>query len=166
MQETFHMINFYDIDPNYLDYLRSYEPKVPKTGYSSHEKFFCGIILTINDTIQYYAPVSSFSEQQRTNLLIYDKDSKTVLSSVRFCFMIPIMPSVVHRINIKDFYSTAPSYAILVDKEYSYCSSHEALLKRRAQSVYNIGCNKNHVYNHTCCDFKKLERVCQAYNVQ
>ena len=81
MQETFHMINFYDfydIDPNYLDYLRSFKPKVPKTGYSSHEKFFYGIILTINDTIQYYAPVSSFSEQQRTNLLIYDKDGKNV----------------------------------------------------------------------------------------
>ena len=95
------MINFYDIASDYLDYLRSYEPKVPKTGYSSHEKFFCGIVLTINDSVQYYAPVSSFSEQQRTNFLIYDRDGKTVLSSVRLCFMIPVMLSVVHRINIQ-----------------------------------------------------------------
>lgn len=69
--------------------------------------------------------------------------------------MIPVMLSVVSRINIQDFYSISPSYAILVSKEYSYCSSHEEFLKRRAQSVYNIGCN-----------FKKLERVYQAYNVQ
>ena len=159
------MIDFYDIDSDYLDYLRNYEPKVPRTGYDSHEKFFCGIVLTINNSVQYYAPVSSFSEKQRTNLLIYDKNGKTVLSSVRFCFMLPVMPSVVHRINIKDFFSTDPSYAIMVDKEYSYCSSHETLLRNRAQSVYNIGCNKKHKYNSTCCDFKKLERVYQAYNV-
>ncbi|MBQ7216347.1 MAG: type III toxin-antitoxin system ToxN/AbiQ family toxin [Synergistaceae bacterium] len=159
------MINFYDIASDYLDYLRSYEPKVPKTGYSSHEKFFCGIVLTINDSVQYYAPVSSFSEQQRTNFLIYDKDGRTVLSSVRFCFMIPVMPSVISRINIQNLHRTDSSYAILVDKEYSYCSSHEALLRKRAQSVYNIGCNKRHAFNHTCCDFKKLERVYQAYNV-
>ena len=159
------MIDFYDIDPHYLDYLRNYEPKVPAAGYTSHEKFFCGIVLTINDTHQYYAPVSSFSTKQRTNFLIYDKDCKTVLSSVRLCFMIPVMPSVLHRINVQDLYSTDPSYAILVDKEYSYCSSHEALLRKRAQSVYNIGCNKKHEYNSCCCDFKKLERVYQAYNV-
>ena len=159
------MIDFYDIEPNYLDYLRNYEPKVPVTGYSSHEKFFCGVILTINDSVQYYASISHFRQKQRTNFLIYDRDGNTVLSSVRLCFMIPVMLSVVHRINIQNLYSTDPSYAILVDKEYSYCSGHEALLRKRARSVYNIGCNKNHAYNHTCCNFKKLERVYQAYNV-
>ena len=159
------MIDFYDIDSDYLDYLRSYEPKVPKTGYNSYEKFFCGIILTINDTVQYYAPVSSFSEQQRTNFLIYDKDNKTVLSSVRLCFMVPVISSIIHRINIQELFRTDSLYAILVDKEYSYCSKNETSLRKRAQSVYNIGCNKNHAYNRNCCDFKKLERVYQAYNV-
>ena len=119
----------------------------------------------INDSVQYYAPVSHFKKKQRTNFLIYDKDGKTVLSSVRLCFMIPVMSSVVHKINIQNLYSTYPAYAILVDKEYSYCSSHESLLRKRAHSVYNIGCNKQHEYNSCCCDFKKLERVYQAYNV-
>ena len=132
------MIKFYDIETDYLDYLRNYEPKVPRTEYNSHEKFFCGIVLTINDTVQYYAPVSSFSKKQRTNFLIYDKDCKTVLSSVRLCFMIPVIPSVLHRINVQDLHSTDPSYAILVDKEYSYCSSHVKHFSENAPSLYII----------------------------
>lgn len=37
-------------------------------------------------------------------------------------------------------------------------------LLKRANSVYKIGCNKNHFLNYTCCDFKKLENEYIKYD--
>ena len=158
------MIDFYEIDSSYLDYLRQYDSRVPATGYNKHEKFFCGIVLTVCDDVLYYAPVSHFKQIQRTNFPIYDKDDVTILSTVRLCFMIPVMPSVITRINLHELYAADPAYAILVDKEYSYCSKHEEQLNKRAQAVYKIGCNKKHRFNDLCCDFKKLEGVYRNYH--
>ena len=159
------MIDFYDIDSDYLDYLRKYDSKVPLTGYSTYEKFFCGVVLTVGDDIPYYAPVSHFTQKQKTNFPIYDKDNTTMLSTVRLCFMIPVMPSVISRINVKELYSVDKSYAILVGKEYSYCSKNESRLREREKAVYKLGCNKRHPYNPCCCDFKILEGVYKNYNV-
>ncbi len=159
------MIDFYNIDSGYLDYLRRYDDKVPRTGYITHKKFFCGIVLTIGDDIPYYAPVSHFRHKQRTNFPIYDKDGTTILSTVRLCFMIPVIDSVLQRINIKDIYRIDSAYATLVDKEYSYCSKNEAQLLKCAKIVYRIGCNKTHKYNSCCCDFKFLEGIYQKYHV-
>ncbi len=159
------MIDFYEIDEKYLDFLRNFDSRVPRSDYTTHDKFFCGVVLVIGNNIPYYAPVSHFNTPQQTNIPIYDKGSKKVLSTVRFFFMIPVMPQVITRVDVKTLYNTDPSYAILVDKEYSYCSTHEALLNKRAEAVYKIGCNKNHVFNKLCCDFKKLEGVFRTYNV-
>lgn len=158
------MIDFYEINSDYLDYLRKYDSRVPVKGYALHEKFFCGVVLTVNDGISYYAPVSHFKQIQRTNFPIYDKDGITILSSVRLCFMIPVIPSVINRISMRKLFSIDSAYAVLVDKEYSYCSKHEAQLNKRAQAVYKIGCNKKHKFNSLCCDFKKLEGVYKDYN--
>ena len=78
--------------------------------------------------------------------------------------MIPALPSVITRLNVKQLYQTAPSYAILVDKEYRYCSKNETSLLERAKSVYKIGCNPEHHYNKLCCNFKKLEQVYKQFS--
>ncbi len=150
------MIDFYKINSAYLDFLKKYDSQVPNTEYEQHEKFFCGTVLNING-IDFFAPISSFKTPQRTNFLIFDKQK--VLSSVRLCFMVPVLSSVIAKVSIKDLYSIDPQYAILVSKEYQYCSTHEQDLKKKAASVYKIGCNKNHSLNKTCCDFKLLEKI-------
>lgn len=154
------MIDFYRINNDYLDFLKQYDSQVPNIQYEKHEKFFCGTVLNVNE-INYFAPISSFTIPQRTNFLILDKQK--ALSSVRLCFMVPVLPSVITKISIKDLHNEDPKYAILVSKEYQYCSVHEQELKKKAMSVYKIGCNKNHILNKTCCDFKKLEQVYIQY---
>ncbi len=39
----------------------------------------------------------------------------------------------------------------------TYCNANIQSIQNKALSVYRIGCDKNHVLNHVCCDFKKLE---------
>lgn len=150
------MIDFYRINSDYLSFLKQYDSQVPNIQYEKHDKFFCGTVLSI-DGINYFAPISSFKIPQRTNFIILDKQKS--LSSVRLCFMIPVLSSVITKINIKDLYNEDPHYAILVSKEYHYCSAHEQELNKKALSVYKIGCNKNHALNKTCCDFKLLEQI-------
>ena len=159
------MIDFYTIDAAYLDFLRLIDSKVPNVRYEFHEKFFCGVVLTVGDNVLYYAPVSHFDRSQRTNFPIKDKDEGTIIATVRLCFMVPATYSVVKRVSVRRIYQSDPYYAALVDKEYQYCSKHETKLLKRAQAVYRIGCNKKHALNSYCCDFKKLEEHYRTYDV-
>ena len=135
---------------------------MPNITYASHNKFLCGIVLTIN-SINYYAPVSSNKQMQRTNFPIYDKQNN-VIATIRFCFMFPAIMSVLTEKNLKTLDKTDKKYADLVAAEYNYCLANEIPILNKAKSVYAIGCNKNHFYNYTCCDFKLLEQKYTEYN--
>lgn len=148
------MIKFYDVDKNYINFLKTIDSQIPNFEYEGNNKFVCGIVLTINN-INYYAPISHMTNRQRTNIQI--TENGRVLSTIRFSFMFPAMENVL---TVKDFSVIAQNnqqYADLLSAEYRFCRTHEAEIYNKALQVYKIGCNKNHVLNYTCCDFKKLE---------
>ena len=93
------MIDCYEIDGKYLDFLRNFDSRVPRSDYTTHDKFFCGVVLVIDNNISYYAPVSHFNTPQQTNIPIYDKGSKN---------MIPVLPQVITRVDVKTLYNTDP----------------------------------------------------------
>lgn len=154
------MLKFYDIDKDYITYLKTIDGQVPNIEYSSNNKFVCGIVLEINGT-KYYAPISHKTNKQRTSIQILDKGKP--ISSIRFSFMIPAYDEVLKEKNFKNIAINDPKYAALLQAEYSYCSSHIKDIQSKALAVYKIGCNKNHVLNYTCCDFKKLESLYLGY---
>lgn len=149
------MIRFYDIDEEYINFLKTIDTQIPNIRYDTNNKFVCGIVLNIGD-INYYAPISHMTSRQRTNMQI--TEGSRVLSTIRFSFMFPATEEVL---TIKDFASISlqnPRYSELLQAEYSFCRTHENQIRRKALQVYQIGCNKQHVLNHTCCDFKQLEQ--------
>lgn len=148
------MFAFYYVDKNYVNYLYQFDSKVPTLNYDSHDKFFCGVVLTINN-IKYYAPVSHDTQKQQTNFLIKHKGN--VISSIKFSFMIPVPDYALTKMDFNEIAKTDNKYADLLRTEYSYCSSHKKEIMAKAASVYRIGINKNHKLNSVCCDFKKLE---------
>ena len=148
------MIAFYDVDSEYVDFLKTIDSKVPNIKYDGNNKFVCGIVFKINN-VEYYAPVSHMKIQQRTNMLIY-KD-KEPISSIRFSFMFPAFSDVLKMKDFSEIAKENSQYANLLYTEYKYCITHGHEIIKNAQKVYKIGCNKNHVLNYTCCDFKKLE---------
>lgn len=150
------MLKFYDIDENYVKYLQSIDKQIPNISYNTNNKFICGVVLNINN-FNYYAPISSNSQIQRTNLPIFDKQGK-IIATIRFCFMFPAPISVLTEKNFKIVNSVNSKYADLLAIEYNYCLSIEPNILAKARSVYKIGCNKNHKFNYTCCDFKLLEQ--------
>ena len=51
------MLKFYDIDENYIQFLKTIDRQVPDVKYDSNNKFLCGVVLEING-VKYYAPIS------------------------------------------------------------------------------------------------------------
>lgn len=156
------MLSFYFIDKKYADYLRDFEAKVPNTDYDTHRKFVCGVVLQVNG-VKYYAPISHDTTKRQTSLLIYDKGK--AISSIKFCFMIPVIDSAITRMNFKAIEQIDYKYANLLRTEYKYCLKIQDKIKEKALSVYKIGCNKNHAQNSHCCDFKLLEEICKKYSL-
>lgn len=150
------MLKFYDIDKDYISYLKTFDEKVPNIEYNSNNKFVCGIVLEINN-VKYYAPISHKTEKQQTNLRIFDNDRP--IATIRFSFMIPAFDDILKFKNFKDIAKIDYNYAALLYAEYSYCSSNIKTIKDKALAVYKIGCNKKHRLNYTCCDFKKTRKI-------
>lgn len=160
------MINFYEVDYNYINFLKTIDKQIPNIAYSTRNKFVCGIVLNIG-THNYYAPISHFNKQQATNFIIFDTQGKPI-SSVRFCFMFPALPQVLKYINIQSYLQGQnmqnQKYGYLMHVEHQYCQQNILKLQKRCVQTYKIGTNDNHKLNYTCCDFKLLESNYMNYD--
>jgi protein AbiQ len=162
--KVMNMINFYEVDKNYIKYLQQYEPKIPNMEYHTNQKFVCGIVLRINQ-YNYYAPISSNKKKQRTNILIKDLDG-TTLSSIKFSFMFPANFNYLKKMNFQDIRKQDPAYYNLLLKEYDFCKSNQSKIESRAKQVYKMGCNPDHYCYNVCCKFHLLEQKYRDYNQQ
>lgn len=154
------MIAFFDVDIDYIKFLKQFDSKVPNIIYEGNNKFVCGIVLSING-INYYAPISHLTSRQQTNMRIFDGDR--VISTIRFSFMFPAPDFVLHKKDFSKISEYDKKYADLLETEYEYCKMHIDDIQKKAQSIYNIGCNKEHILNKNCIDFKLLEEHYQEY---
>ena len=157
-------LKFYEVDSEYIRYLRENgDNKIPNVNYDRHKKFFCGIVLTINN-FNYFAPVSSFNKKMHTVFLIMDKDRNTkelkAISSLRFSFM---FPCPIEFLSQKDFSKEDEKYQILLRKELHYCNINRERIKKKAERVYYLVINENTRKKFNICDFKKLEEKCLEY---
>ena len=152
---------FYEVSEQYIDYLKLFEPKIPNINYGTNNKFVCGIVLSVVG-FDYFAPISSFKKQQKTNILIKNSNGETV-SSIRFSFMFPIPKT---EIKIKDFSKEEYKYRRLLLEEWQYCNSIKDKIISKAKYIYkryNSGYDKMLMRN--CCNFKLLEEKCLEYQL-
>ena len=75
-------IAFYNVDLEYIDYLKQYETsvrgftRVPNVNYrSGNNKFFYGTVLNIN-RIDYFVPISSKQHNRQDDIQIKPKNDK------------------------------------------------------------------------------------------
>ena len=155
-------LQFYEVDNAYIRFLSAVDSRVPRVNYSEqgrHPKFLCGIVLKVNDH-DYFAPVSSFNKQVRSNIVIEDAKGSPV-ASLRFSYMIPVPHSAL---KVKNLGKEDPKYRNLLDIELRYINRNVTAILTRAKYVYN-----SVVYKampemvKICCDFKALEAACAEY---
>ena len=153
---------FYDVNIEYINYLKKFEPKIPNISYENNDKFVCGVVMEFGD-IHYFAPISSFKKQQRTNILIEDRNGK-ILSSIRFSFMFPIPQSQYW---IKDFKMEERKYRFLLQNELKFCNKNIEIIRNKAMYVYKRRISgHDEVINNSCCNFKLLEEKCLEFELQ
>lgn len=157
-------LKFYEVDSEYIKFLKENgDDKIPNIDYEKHKKFFCGVVLTINN-FNYFAPVSSFNRKQHTVFLIMDRDKNTKemvpISSLRFSFM---FPCPIEYLNQKDFSKEDEKYKNLLIKELHYCNINREKIKKKAMEIYKLGMNNETRKRFNICDFKKLEEKCLEY---
>lgn len=158
------MLKFYEVDGDYINYLREYgDNKVPMIDYEEHKKFFCGIVLNINN-FNYFAPVSSYNKNVKSVFLIKDKNKLTrkleAISSLRFSFMFPCPKEYL---TIKDFSKEDIKYRRLLEKELHFCNVNIEKIKKKADEIYKLGSNSNMREKYNICNFKLLEEKCMEY---
>lgn len=156
-------LSFYDVDTEYVNYLRQYENKIPFMEYKERNKFLCGVVLTVHD-INYFVPVSSNKNNYKSSFVIYDKDSygnKVPLSSLRFSFM---FPCPIENVAIKDINSeTDIKYKSLTRKEYEYCNKHIDDIRKQAIKIYKLALQKENRERYNLCNFQLLEEKYSEY---
>lgn len=157
-------LKFYEVDGEYIKFLKENgDSRIPNIDYKNHKKFFCGIVLTINN-FNYFAPVSSYNKKAHTVFLIMEKDRQSKklipISSLRFSFM---FPCPIEYLSQKDFSKEDPKYQSLLRKELHYCNINREKIKKLANEVYKLGLKENTREKFNICDFKKLEEKCLEY---
>jgi len=150
------MLEFFQVEDQYIKFLQKFDKRIPIISYKTHDKFLCGTVLRIGNH-HYYVPVSSVTKQMHTNFALYDAKG-ALLSSLRFCFMFLATAQVLTRISIKGIKQNDPQYAALLQEEWNYCRANEASILTIAKRVFKMGCNANHPLHYACCDFPMLER--------
>jgi protein AbiQ len=155
-------LKFYEVDDAYISFLTNVDNRVPRVDYSDdgrRRKFLCGIVLEVNGHA-YFAPVSSYKKQQRSNFVIEDTHGNPV-GCLRFSYMIPIP---LDALRLKDFSIEDPKYRNLLDIELRYINRNVGAILTRARYVYtSVVDKKDPAMIQNCCDFKALETACVEY---
>lgn len=164
-------LSFFDVPAEYVNFLRKYEmdirgfSRVPLVDYEMHNrkgKFFCGIVLHINDYC-YHVPVSSKIQEHSNTFFLYDRGLR--IGSLRFDYMIPV-PERVMEIRIVENERDIP-YRRLMEKELAYCRAHTSEIREMALRTYMMvtltGQRTEHLRLERSCDFRLLEGACDIY---
>lgn len=162
------MISLYEIDDNYIEYLRKFDKKVlsPKVEDRKFTRKYVGILLH-NKEYKYFIPLSSYKAEVYDSM--YESPSLKKIGDMavlRINNMIPVIDSVIHRINFRD--EKDSQYRLLLQNEYRIIKSREREIRTDSRIVYYYRLNdrnKEKGLYKICCDFRLLEEKSKEYNI-
>ena len=164
-------LSFYNVPSDYVKYLHAFEENargfshIPYVDYAAQnrkDKFFCGVVLRIND-MQYCVPVSSQTRSHPNTFYLYFNRQR--IASLRFDYMFPVPPSIL---SVKIIQSEPdPKYQRLLALELEICRQNRDMIRSFAFHAYLTVCalsqaNQLGRQNHSC-DFLLLEGACRQY---
>lgn len=160
------MFSLYEIDDNYVKYLRKFDEKVlsSKVGDREHTRKYIGILFH-NKDVKYFIPLSSYKPETYDSMyesLSFKKIGN--MAVLRINNMIPIIDSVVHKIDFSQ--EKDEKYKILLQNEYRIIKTREREIRKDSRIVYFYRLkeeNKDKGLYKICCDFKLLEEKAKLY---
>ncbi len=160
------MFSLYELDDNYIGYLRNFDKKVlsSKVGNRKYARKYVGILFN-NKDIQYFIPLSSYKPEIYDNM--YESLSLKKIGNMavlRINNMIPVIDSVIHRIDFRQ--EKDEKYRILLQNEYRIIKVREREIRKDSRIVYFYRLNeenKDKGLYKICCNFKLLEEKALQY---
>ena len=152
------------IDPDYCDYLRRYDYRV---AYNKNDKLlrpFIGVLFDV-ENMEYFAPLSSPKAKhlKMKNSIDFIKIDNGNLGVINFNNMIPVTK---YNYELLDINSLGNNYYELLKSQLAWLNAHYIEVRKVSTKLYNYY-NTGHLNGKImsrCCDFKKLEKVCENYN--
>ena len=158
------MLKFYEIDPDYVDYIGTFEPHLyhnSKAG-QAHSRKFLGIVFQVNG-LDFFAPLSSFKPKfarMKQNPGLVKVGRFAVISLINM-FPVPkecCLPVVFARIPDE-------KYRNLLKQEYRIIAAKESLIRKSAAELYKqkVLLQLDTPLTQRCVDFSLLEQACLKY---
>lgn len=161
--------NFYTVDTDYCDYLRTFDSRVPFTMDKKSIRPFVGIVFIVND-FHYYAPLTSPKSKHLTmkNQIDFLKIQNGEWGSINFNNMIPVPSQCLHKVELHHSSNdTTPEtmYKNLLANQLSWCNSNKDKILKQAEKLYFMISkgNAREVLINRCCNFALDEGKCDLY---
>lgn len=155
---------FYHVREGYIEFLHKIDNRVQIN--KGERRPYVGIVLSVAG-YDYYVPLES-PKPNHANIKAGGpvlKLDEGKLGIMGFNNMIPIRKYCLIEFDImaeKD-----ERYRALLLNQLAYCERNKALIIARANKTYEKETSgKNPFYRKICCDFKRLESVCDKYKVK
>ena len=110
------MIQLYEVDPRYIQYLSYYEPRLfhNKQPEQIHTRKYTGVVLHIHG-LDYFAPLSSYKNKHRKMKDNVDLIKVKEYAVINLNNMFPVPASAYHYVDIqkeslKNFFSGLPKF--------------------------------------------------------
>jgi protein AbiQ len=166
-------MRFYTLSPEYTDFLRKTDDKVPNhdgLGYVQKRPYI-GVILTV-DGHDFLAPMSSpkpWHENVKTSdtrffKVRHSQNAQQSLGVIALCYMLPVVPQSYALI---DFGMCNQKYVDLLQAQYDFIKPNKDNIIEKAHKLFNAVVNKKQTYlTSKCCKFQSLIDVYRGYQPQ
>lgn len=162
-------LSFYTIDPDYCDYLREADHRVPYTHDEKANRPFVGVVFSVG-RFNYYAPLTSPKKKHLTmkNAIDFTRIKDGVYGAINFNNMIPAPISCLKKVNVRPAPSDTKEqrqYKALLANQLSWCNSNKEEIIGKAEKLYDTICNGRGWPRlaERCCFFPALEERCVEY---
>jgi protein AbiQ len=162
-------LSFYRVHPDYCDFLRRVDPRVPYTNASKETRPFVGILISVNG-MNYYAPLASPKPKHKAmkNNVDFIKINKGVWGVINLNNMIPVHKSCLTPVELaisdKDDKSEI-DYKNLLANQLSWCNANREQILHYAERLYKLisSGKADRKLAARCCNFKADETEYRAY---
>ena len=159
----------YRIDPEYCDYLRAHDEKVPINHGDKKRRPFIGVVLEVNQ-FKYFAPLTSPKPKHQTmnNAIDFIKIAGGTLGAININYMIPVPEQCLTAADLairdEDTEATV-KYKRMMHQQIDWCKRNRPTITNRAEKLYRLitSGKATDKLRLRCCDYATDELYCLAY---
>ncbi|MDR0767205.1 MAG: type III toxin-antitoxin system ToxN/AbiQ family toxin [Methanosarcinales archaeon] len=161
--------SFFIPDPDYCDYLRQFDSRVPINSGDKSKRPFIGLVFQIND-FQYYAGLASPKDKHSNmkNMADFIKINNGDWGVINLNNMIPVPQRLLTKVDFSLLSVVTAEdrhYKNLLQNQLSWCNEikNKDFILEKAEKLYYSITNYESCFRNRCCDYILLEQECLKY---